>query len=468
MMRILAIFIAVFVPVFAGLIWRLSLPVWADSASFGSAADSTLKSGAPNSNFGDDTVMDLNDARDGIIRFDLSTIPAGATVTSATLTLQAVSVGSGSAIKNYGVHRVLVDWQESTVTWNSPGSTADVHFAASPTSLTAVQGTGAYDWDVTSDVAAFVSGAAANYGWRIIWSSNTSGTNRQVSFGTKENGNPSNRPILTVIYTLPSPSPSLSPSSSPSPSEEPAAPSGGGGVVIPITTLTLSGQSCAGSVIEVRSPLTRDAFFFAVGKDGKFAFQVAVRKGEHFVSLRARDANGIYTGFLLFGSDVLTPPDYAVHDILFPPTFKLEREVVAADGELVLSGCAAANAAVEVEIDDIAVGEAVADGEGRWVWTAAAVQLGTGGHSLRARQRTTAGKESAFSFSKSFQISALSEPRPDIDGDGKITVRDLGLFLYRWGRGNKEVRPSVDVNRDERVDVGDFKLFMRLFLQSRK
>ncbi len=187
----------------------------------GSSADSYLRSSSANQNQGTLTIMDLNNTRDGVVRFDLSSIPAGSTVISATLTLQATSVGNATAIKNYGAHRILMSWTELGTTWNcgndtntangSPDcpsegggwSTAGTGYSTAATSVIPVTGTGAYTWTVTADVAAFVSGGAGNYGWRIIWASNTTGTNRQADFGSRESPSAANRPVLTVVYITP-------------------------------------------------------------------------------------------------------------------------------------------------------------------------------------------------------------------------------------------------------------------------
>ncbi len=186
-----------------GILVLLPIAGEADTQSFSAAADAYMQSGSPNANNSSGAVMDLTDTRDGVVRFDISSIPSGSTITSATLTLVATAVGSAASVKNYGAHRILADWTEGTVTWNTPGSTSGTHYASSATQTVAVSTTGSYSWNVASDVASFVSGSATNYGWRIIWSSNTSGTNKQVSFGTKENVTSGNRPVLSVTYTPP-------------------------------------------------------------------------------------------------------------------------------------------------------------------------------------------------------------------------------------------------------------------------
>jgi len=195
-------FIALFIFTLLLTAFQLSFLVQADTENFDSIGDSNLKPGVPNQNFGSETIMDINNDRDGIVRFNLSSIPAGSTVTSATLTLVVTAI-NGSNERRYSVHRVLVDWDESTVTWNNPGSTPGTHFASSPTATVTLSAVGTYNWNVTSDVSSFIAGTATNYGWRIIWTSNVSGTLTQIDIGTKENTTPSNRPTLSVTYTPP-------------------------------------------------------------------------------------------------------------------------------------------------------------------------------------------------------------------------------------------------------------------------
>src|SRR3989304_6280815 len=76
----------------------------ATSVTLDSIADSYLQSGQRDANNGTAIIMDINDARDGIVRFDLSSIPAGSVISSATLNLVITAI-NGTNSRNYSVHR---------------------------------------------------------------------------------------------------------------------------------------------------------------------------------------------------------------------------------------------------------------------------------------------------------------------------------------------------------------------------
>ena len=127
-----------------------------------------------------------------LFRFDLSTIPAGATVLSASFKAYLVQASSSPATLDVELKRVDAPWQEMVVIWNTqPGYTGANNVMGVGTSL------GYYPWDVTSLVQTWVSGAANNglallsknesiLGWR--------------GFASKESASPPNPPRLVVTY----------------------------------------------------------------------------------------------------------------------------------------------------------------------------------------------------------------------------------------------------------------------------
>ena len=129
------------------------------------------------------------------VQFDISSIPAGSTVSSATLALCATSV---PGTRTYDVHSVSATWGETTITWtNQPG------VAASPTASNATPASpGCMTWTVTVDVQAWVDGTTNN-GWRISDSAENTG-NAQTDFRSREDtAVPADNPKLDVQYTAP-------------------------------------------------------------------------------------------------------------------------------------------------------------------------------------------------------------------------------------------------------------------------
>jgi parallel beta-helix repeat protein len=123
-------------------------------------------------------------------KFDLSPLPSGAMVTSATFSFYL------SWSSNYNlitVHQVLVPWSESTVTANSFGGAASWDFTA----IGNFQGGGVgfRSIDVTGLVGQWVSGATANDG--ILFDEPPL---LNHYYFTSEAGDPSIRPKLDVCY----------------------------------------------------------------------------------------------------------------------------------------------------------------------------------------------------------------------------------------------------------------------------
>jgi hypothetical protein len=187
-----------------------------------------LSNGAGTFLFVGDTKQTSNAIRRGAIKFDLSGIPTGSTITSATLTLD-MTLAVSTVSQNIALHRALLNWGEGTsvsmggggagalasdgdVTWfytfyqtqlwNTPGG--DFVSAASATTAVGIT-PGTYQWTspgLIADLQQWVNNPSQNFGWIMTGNETASGTAMQ--FGTKENTGSAAQPQLTVTYTAPS------------------------------------------------------------------------------------------------------------------------------------------------------------------------------------------------------------------------------------------------------------------------
>jgi len=124
-----------------------------------------------------------------------SDMPANATVTSAILTFQQAGALAGSITVQ--IQRHSANWQASKATWNNrPGVSGTV---VSVTKTAPADGT-LWAFDVTADVAAFVGGTVANYGWRL---NSTSAT----AVNTRGSAASVGKPTLVITYMTPTDAP---------------------------------------------------------------------------------------------------------------------------------------------------------------------------------------------------------------------------------------------------------------------
>lgn len=164
--------------------------------------------------------------RRALVKFDVSSIPAGATITSATMRLNMSKTINGA--QTVILKRLTADWGEgssnadanegsgaasttgdatwlhrfhSTTTWTSPGANSDV--AATTSASLLVNAVGAYTWGSTTqmvaDVQGWLSNPSTNFGWVIAGNEGSAGTSKR--FDSRENAAAVNRPQLTVQYT---------------------------------------------------------------------------------------------------------------------------------------------------------------------------------------------------------------------------------------------------------------------------
>ncbi len=168
-----------------------------------SVADACVMEGRPTYNFGstvdmwvgyDDYLEPDGKIVRSLVRFDLSSIPAGATINSATLRLYLVNSwdypGKTRTITTY---RASSYWSESSVTWNNKPSYAESYGSAGVTHGSGVW----YSFDVTNLVRGWVNGTWPNYGIMLRGPEWSGSDSSWKSFATRESAND---PQLVINY----------------------------------------------------------------------------------------------------------------------------------------------------------------------------------------------------------------------------------------------------------------------------
>ena len=197
----------------------------AESVTLNPSADAALFEQSPLNNQGaNDTVPAGSTAKGlrsrALFQFDLSSIPSGATILSAklTLTITKAPLGGGSA-STFRLHRVTTPWSEGTkkgntgqkavvgATWESattpslPWTTIGGDFAPDPSSSIEMNTPGTYAFLITpeliADVQEWLASPDSNSGWILISDSeSTKGTARR--FASREH--PESPPQLEIEY----------------------------------------------------------------------------------------------------------------------------------------------------------------------------------------------------------------------------------------------------------------------------
>jgi alpha-tubulin suppressor-like RCC1 family protein len=164
----------------------------------GTVSDAFVRSNAATTNYGSSAALtasiDTTGMRHALVKWDVSAVPAGATVTSATASLKVTT--GGGALGH--AHRLTQPWSESTVTWagyaeSTPSTPVSANFSAVAAGATASA-------DVTALVQAWVSGAYPNHGI-LVERDDASGAN---VYASSEDPTVANRPSLQICYTPPS------------------------------------------------------------------------------------------------------------------------------------------------------------------------------------------------------------------------------------------------------------------------
>jgi hypothetical protein len=193
---------------------------FSDQPAEASAKDSYVDSTNPTNNYGTAAILDMDSGDEHtFIEFDLSSIPAGATCDSATLSLWSAESATAVAYDIYSLHSNVSTWTEAGITWNNykaatawpgsgGGSTSGTDYEADASPPTITFPASSIDTEAQADltsgnnltaarIAGWFGAANTNYGL-VIGVTGATGTRSWHSSSVATAGY---RPKITVTYT---------------------------------------------------------------------------------------------------------------------------------------------------------------------------------------------------------------------------------------------------------------------------
>jgi len=178
-----------------------------DTVTLTAVADNRIEAGELLNRGGENNVIvgqdNSSNTEHALVQFDLSSLPAGATITGATLRLNAFRE-NGGANWNIDVHRVTEAWTEMGSNWHQPNGTLPWSGGDGGSYDPAVEAsqpgdaTGWFEWDVTALAQAWYTGAHPNHG--LILVPDSPSRRNDTLFDSREGANP---PELVITYTTP-------------------------------------------------------------------------------------------------------------------------------------------------------------------------------------------------------------------------------------------------------------------------
>ena len=228
----------------------VTIPASQDATLFGASADNNNSSSGPGMFVGSDG---MSRPKRGLIEFDIAaSVPASATITSASLSLVLGQVaGSDATPRTIGLFDVTTNWaggtngttgfpgpgfggtgqgftpnigdatwnfsKFDTIPWNTPGGGGDFVSTESAATVVSQDLNTPYVWGSTAqmvaDVQGWLDGALPNFGWLLKNDSEGSPTTFRAFYtseGAIEQGVPQFAPVLTVnfVESAPVPEPS--------------------------------------------------------------------------------------------------------------------------------------------------------------------------------------------------------------------------------------------------------------------
>ena len=183
------------------------------TASLTAVADTYINGGSKTSNYGaaSSLIVDGNPDNGALLKWNLTSIPAGSTLQSATLSLNV----TGTSADTYEIYELKRNWTELQTTWNkattgtnwqSAGGQGSLDRGSTVLGTVTATATGIRNVVLNAAGLAVVQGwvnnPATNFGFILQDYANT--TKDDLVFSSKESTVAANRPQLQLVYNPPS------------------------------------------------------------------------------------------------------------------------------------------------------------------------------------------------------------------------------------------------------------------------
>lgn len=169
------------------------------------SSDVHIRANAAGANYNGSATMEIHTQYTspsvGLLKFDVSGIPAGSTIDAAVLKLKrAGGNGSDAASKTYEAFKLNAAFVEATANWtNTSGIAKEATATASGAFVLAVGDIGSIS-GLQSDVQSWLDTPAGNHGWWVEEDTGNDGIWR--SYHSGDATTEADRPTLEVTYTL--------------------------------------------------------------------------------------------------------------------------------------------------------------------------------------------------------------------------------------------------------------------------
>lgn len=164
----------------------------------GATEDASIDAFSANANKGGQSTLEsypwgVSYSRRFLVNFDLTSIPAGATIVSAKIRLTMSNTGGSQRTIN--AHLATASWEENLVTWNSFAGQYNTGFVSATVIWPSVT---VGEWDVTSNVQSINDGVVVNNGWLFKDNNEADMSQQYWYFYSKESN--VGQPELEIIY----------------------------------------------------------------------------------------------------------------------------------------------------------------------------------------------------------------------------------------------------------------------------